>query len=180
MHFKRYDSQKSLIDSDSTSLIGNFFTFKVHAFKIQVIYRFETFFQRNRTILHLQCFLQKLIYTFLIQICNYLEMTFNFEEIMGFRRNGISAHIQILTDISLQLNFLISTFNIHHHGVFFVLISDSHLDELTVTKDEEKSRMQGQASSRSVVQVSIEGQVRKLLIFKGEHQFRSTNKTSLL
>lgn len=131
MHFKRYDSQKSLIDSDSTSLFGNFFTFKVNAFNIQVIYRFETFFQRNGTILHLQCFLQKLIYTFLIQICNYIEMTFNFEEIMGFRRNGISAHIQILTDISLQLNFLISTFDIHHHGVFFVLISDSHLDELT-------------------------------------------------
>lgn len=51
-----------------------------------------------------------------------------------------------------------------------------------VTKHEGKGRMQGQESSTKwpVVQVSIEGQVRKLLIFKGEHPFRSTDKTWLL
>lgn len=51
-----------------------------------------------------------------------------------------------------------------------------------VTKHEGKGKMQGQESSTKwpVVQVSIEGQVRKLLIFKGEHSFRSTDKTWLL
>lgn len=80
----------------------------------------------------------------------------------------------------MATNLLISTFDIHHHGVFLVLIPDSHLDDLTVTKHEEKSRMQESSKKWPVVQVSIEGQVRKLLIFKGEHSFRSTNKTSLL
>lgn len=93
-----------------------------------------------------------------------------------------SENSNVDRDQLMAINFLVSTFDIHHHGVFLVLIPDSHLDDLTVTKQEEKGKMQGQESSTKwpVVQVSIEGQVRKLLIFKGEHSFRSTDKTWLL